>query len=70
MRKVSCTLLFWFLLSSVPCFAENYVLQGQMGSEINYELQQQVKRAPGTQKLVLSFNPFKVKKKENPHAAG
>ena len=55
MRKIIWVILCLLFNWSFPCFAENYVLQGQMGSEINYELQQQVKRAPGTRKLVLSF---------------
>ena len=44
-----------FFLWTLPCGAENYVLVGQMGSEIRYELEQRVTRSPGTQKLVLSF---------------
>ena len=55
MKKIVLLLIVLFLVPGFPCFAENYVLEGQMGSEINYELQQQVKRAPGTRKLVLSF---------------
>ena len=56
MKKIQVLLLIVLLfVPSVPCLAENYVLVGQMGSEITYELQQQVKRGPGTKKLVLSF---------------
>jgi hypothetical protein len=44
-----------FFLWDFPCGAENYVLVGQMGSEIRYELEQRVRRSPGTEKLVLSF---------------
>jgi len=55
MKKIVLLLIFLFLDHGVPCYAENYVLVGQMGSEITYELQQQVKRGPGTKKLVLSF---------------
>ena len=44
-----------FFLWNFPCGAENYVLVGQMGSEVRYELEQRVTRSPGTQKLVLSF---------------
>ncbi len=55
MKKIVFKLLFLLIVSSVPCLAENYVLVGQMGSEIRYELRQQVKRGPGTKKMVLSF---------------
>jgi transglutaminase-like putative cysteine protease len=44
-----------FFLWNFPCGAENYVIVGQMGSEVRYELEQRVTRSPGTQKLVLSF---------------
>jgi transglutaminase-like putative cysteine protease len=44
-------LLFW----SAHCLAENYVLVGQMGSEIRYELQQRVTRASETEKVEIRF---------------
>jgi hypothetical protein len=55
MRTIALAILIGLLLWSRVCLAENYVLEGQMGSQINYELQQQVARGPGTQKLVLTF---------------
>jgi len=55
MKKILLLLLVLFLVPGLPCLAENYVLEGQMGSDIIYELQQQVKKGPGTRKLVLSF---------------
>ena len=55
MRRIVCMAFALLLLWSFPCGAENYVLVGQMGSEVRYELEQRVTRSPGTQKLVLSF---------------
>ena len=55
MRRIVCMALALFFLWNFPCGAENYVLVGQMGSEVRYELEQRVTRNPGTQKLVLSF---------------
>ncbi len=55
MRRSVCMSLALFFLWNFPCAAENYVLVGQMGSEVRYELEQRVTRSPGTQKLVLSF---------------
>lgn len=55
MRRIVCLACALFFLWNFPCAAENYVLVGQMGSEIRYELEQRVTRNPGTQKLVLSF---------------
>jgi transglutaminase-like putative cysteine protease len=55
MRRIVCMAFALFFLWTLPCGAENYVLVGQMGSEIRYELEQRVTRSPGTQKLVLSF---------------
>ena len=55
MRRIVCMALALFFLWNFPCGAENYVIVGQMGSEVRYELEQRVTRSPGTQKLVLSF---------------
>jgi hypothetical protein len=55
MKKIFFLLLILFFVLESSCLAENYVLKGQMGSDIVYELQQQVKNGPGTRKLVLSF---------------
>ena len=55
MRRIVCMALALFFLWNFPCGAENYVLVGQMESEVRYELEQRVTRSPGTQKLVLSF---------------
>jgi transglutaminase-like putative cysteine protease len=55
MRRIVCMAFALFFLWNFPCAAENYVLVGQMGSEIRYELEQRVRRSPDTQKLVLSF---------------
>ncbi|MEJ2429692.1 MAG: hypothetical protein P8075_12350, partial [Deltaproteobacteria bacterium] len=55
MKKILFLLLVFSLAPGLPSFGENYVLEGQMGSDIVYQLQQQVKNGPGTRKLVLSF---------------
>ena len=55
MKRIVCMAFALFFLWNLPCAAENYVLVGQMRSEIRYELEQRVTRSPGTQKLVLSF---------------
>ncbi len=60
MRRIPAILaaaLFLFLgLSQVhPATAENYTVQGNMGSTIRYELQEQVTTGDGVTKLVLSF---------------
>ena len=49
MRRIVCLACALFFLWNFPCAAENYVLVGQMGSEIRYELEQRVTRNPGTQ---------------------
>ena len=55
MKRIVCMVFALVFLWTFPCAAENYVLVGQMGSEVRYELEQRVTRSPGTQKLVLSF---------------
>ena len=55
MKKIVLLLIVVFLLPAASSLAENYVLEGQMGSDIVYELQQQVTKGPGTRKMVLSF---------------
>jgi len=46
-----CAILFWPVQSQ----AENYTVKGDMGSNIRYELQEQVTAGGGIQKMVLSF---------------
>jgi transglutaminase-like putative cysteine protease len=46
-----CVTLSWPALSQ----AENYTVKGDMGSNIRYELQEQVTAGGGIQKMVLSF---------------
>jgi hypothetical protein len=55
MRKSSFLILVLILLWGFPCLAENYVLVGQMGSDIRYELQQRVTRGLGTESVELRF---------------
>ncbi|HVO67357.1 MAG TPA: transglutaminase family protein [Syntrophales bacterium] len=46
-----CASLSWPIISQ----AENYTVKGDMGSNIRYELQEQVTAGGGIQKMVLSF---------------
>ena len=46
-----CVTLSWPILSQ----AENYTVKGDMGSNIRYQLQEQVTAGGGIQKMVLSF---------------
>jgi hypothetical protein len=55
MKKIVLLLIVFFLVPGVICLAENYVLEGQMGSDIVYELQQQVKKGPGNAQIGLEF---------------
>ncbi len=55
MRKSSFLSLILILLWGFPCLAENYVLVGQMGSDIRYELQQRVTHGSDTEKVELRF---------------
>lgn len=55
MKKISAAILGLALLWPVSGYAENYMLKGQMGSVIRYELQEQITAGEGIKKLVLSF---------------
>lgn len=48
-------LLFYGLFHAPLATAENYTVEGSMGSTIRYELQEQVTTGDGVKKLVLSF---------------
>jgi len=55
MGKVMCFMLSMVLL--LPAFspAENYTVQGEMGANIRYELQEQITAGEGIKKMVISF---------------
>jgi len=49
-------IVFLVLLgTSLFAVAENYLINGGQESQINYQMEQQVAPAPGTQKLILSY---------------
>lgn len=53
--KQICWLVFAAVLWSGACPAENYTLQGEMGSDIRFEIRKNVEVTDGVQKLTLSF---------------
>ena len=55
MKKIVAALLGLAFLWPFSGLAENYTLQGRMGSIIRYELQEQITTGEGVKKLVLSF---------------
>ena len=55
MKKLFAAILGITLLWPVLSPAENYTVKGDMGSNIRYELQEQVTAGGGIQKMVLSF---------------
>ena len=55
MKKPIIAISFLILFFNSPCLAENYVLVGQMGSEIRYELQQRITGGLDAQKVELRF---------------
>lgn len=54
-RGINCVTFVFVFLWSLACLAENYVVVGQMQSQIRYELQQRVTRGSGTERLELHF---------------
>lgn len=53
--KLICLIVFAAILWSGPCPAENYTLQGEMGSDIRFEIRKNVEVTDGIQRLTLSF---------------
>ena len=53
MKKILA--VFLGILVAVPCFAENYLLNGGQESQINYRMVQKVEPSSGIRKLVLSY---------------
>ena len=43
------------ILLSLPCYAENYLLNGGQNSRIDYTMEQRVVPSAGTQRLILSY---------------
>lgn len=55
MKKTWCSILSMILLWPALSLAENYMVKGEMGATIRYELQEQVTSGSGMNKMVLSF---------------
>ncbi len=55
MKKLLGAILGMSMLCPVLSTAENYTVTGDMGSNIRYELQEQITASGGIQKMVLSF---------------
>jgi hypothetical protein len=49
------TIFLVLLCSLVTAQAENYLINGGQESQINYQMEQHIAPAPGTQKLILSY---------------
>ena len=53
---VKRSLVFLIVFCSVlPCAAENYTVEGEMGSEIHFQIQRNITLANGIQKLTMSY---------------
>ena len=50
-----CSVVLCILLWSIPAYSENYTVQGNMTSQIRFEIQKTVNTVPGVQKTILSF---------------
>ncbi len=55
MKKLLLVLLLLTLCWNVPCQAENYTVEGEMGSDIRFEIQRNITLSDGITKLTLSF---------------
>lgn len=55
MKKLFSLLCLVATVSATPCFAENFIVKGDMSSSIHYELQQQITAGDAMNKLSLSF---------------
>jgi len=53
MKKLLIVILV--VITAVPAFAENYLLNGGQESQINYRMVQKVRPSAGTKKLILSY---------------
>ncbi len=55
MKKIFLLILLAAVLTAIPSFAENFVVNGDMSSAIHYELQQQITAGDAMRKLSVSF---------------
>lgn len=55
MKRILLLIVFFILLVTISSWAENYTVQGNMASQIRFEIQKNVTTVPGVQKTILSF---------------
>ncbi|MBN2569886.1 MAG: transglutaminase domain-containing protein [Deltaproteobacteria bacterium] len=55
MRKLLCLAAVTLVSLHVPLYAENFTLEGEMSSQIRFEIQKNVTVTPGVQTMTLSF---------------
>jgi len=55
MKKGLFFILSLFLIVTVPSWAENYTVQGNMSSRIRFEIQKNITTIPGVKKTLVSF---------------
>ncbi|MBN2515834.1 MAG: transglutaminase domain-containing protein [Deltaproteobacteria bacterium] len=55
MKRILLLIVFFILFATISSWAENYTVQGNMVSQIRFEIQKNVTTVPGVQKTILSF---------------
>ena len=55
MKRVLFALMLLLFVWTAPSFAENYTVQGEMGSEIRFEIQRNITVVDGINRLTLGF---------------
>jgi transglutaminase-like putative cysteine protease len=55
MKKIAGLMFLAASTLAIPCFAENFIVKGDMASTIHYELQHQITAGDAMRKLSLSF---------------
>jgi len=55
MKRILLLIVFFILFVTISSWAENYTVQGNMASQIRFEIQKNVTTVPGVQKTILSF---------------
>jgi len=55
MRKLLCFVIIITVLLNLPVYAENFTVDGEMSSQIRFEIQKNVTVTPGVKTMTLSF---------------
>jgi transglutaminase-like putative cysteine protease len=55
MKRILLLIVSFILFVTISSWAENYTVQGNMESQIRFEIQKNVTTVPGVQKTILSF---------------